>query len=93
MRNFRFVLLFIVLLICGIVWLSEPMKGHPAIQTEHLISDIHYVLDAGHGGEDGGAISLTGVPESHINLDITKKLDVLLGFLGSPTIMTRTEDI
>ena len=54
---------------------------------------IHYILDAGHGGEDGGAVSGTGVSESHINLDIVRKLDILLGFLGAPTIMTRTEDI
>ena len=28
------------------------------------------VIDAGHGGEDGGAVSVTGVPESQINLAI-----------------------
>ena len=32
------------------------------------------VLDAGHGGEDGGAVSLSGVPESGINLAIVQKL-------------------
>ena len=35
------------------------------------------VLDAGHGGEDGGAVSLSGVPESGINLAIVQKLDLL----------------
>ena len=33
------------------------------------------ILDAGHGGEDGGAVSLTGVPESGINLSIVLKTD------------------
>ena len=33
------------------------------------------MLDAGHGGEDGGAVSLSGEKESQINLDIVKKLD------------------
>ena len=28
------------------------------------------ILDAGHGGEDGGAVSITGVPESSINLSV-----------------------
>ena len=26
------------------------------------------VFDAGHGGIDGGAISCSGIPESHLNL-------------------------
>lgn len=51
------------------------------------------ILDAGHGGEDGGAVSLTGVPESHINLAITLKLDQLLGFYGVLPILLRETDI
>ena len=38
------------------------------------------VLDAGHGGEDGGAVSPSGAVESGINLSIVCKLDQLLGF-------------
>lgn len=41
------------------------------------------VLDAGHGGEDGGAVSRGGVPESGINLQIAKKMQGLLAFLGA----------
>ena len=91
MIKFRLIPLFIAWLICTIAWLSEQEPVWPAVETEDLCG-IRYILDAGHGGEDGGAVSGAGVPESHINLDITRKLDVLLGFLGSPTIMTRTED-
>ena len=40
---------------------------------------ILLILDAGHGGEDGGAVSITGVPESSINLSVVLKLDQLLG--------------
>lgn len=50
------------------------------------------VLDAGHGGEDGGAVSLTGVPESGINLAITLKLDQLLGLYGVTPVLLRSED-
>ena len=52
-----------------------------------------YVLDAGHGGEDGGAVSANGTKESVINLSITQKLDALLHFLGRETVLTRTEDV
>ncbi len=50
------------------------------------------VIDAGHGGVDGGATSCTGVLESTINLEIALKLDDLLHLLGINTSMIRTTD-
>lgn len=52
-----------------------------------------WVVDPGHGGEDGGAVSVTGVPESQINLAIAKRLDALLGFYGENCYLMREEDI
>ena len=51
------------------------------------------VIDAGHGGEDGGALSVSGVRESGINLEISLRLNDLLRFLGADTRMIRTEDV
>lgn len=52
------------------------------------------VIDAGHGGEDGGAITKDGIRESRINLEITKKMAGLCDFSGIPYILTRdSEDI
>ena len=51
------------------------------------------ILDAGHGGEDGGAVSASGSEESEINLAIVLKLESLMAFLGVPTVLTRREDI
>lgn len=52
------------------------------------------ILDAGHGGEDGGAVSVTGTAESIINLSIVLKADQLAGFLGTAPVLTRdSEDI
>ena len=50
------------------------------------------IIDAGHGGEDGGAVSCTGVPESKLNLEIALKLRDLLSLLGFDTMMIRTTD-
>lgn len=50
------------------------------------------VIDPGHGGEDGGASSCTGVLESKINLDISLRLQNLLHFLGYETKMIRQTD-
>lgn len=50
------------------------------------------VVDAGHGGIDGGATSCSGVLESQINLEIAMRLNDLLLFLGFDTKMVRTTD-
>lgn len=50
------------------------------------------VLDAGHGGIDGGAISDSGLKESNINLQIALKTEALVRFLGIDTVMTRETD-
>ncbi len=50
------------------------------------------IIDAGHGGEDGGAFK-SGVYEKHINLSVSKKTECLLNFFGVNTKMTRNSDI
>lgn len=60
---------------------NAPVEGRSCI-----------VIDAGHGGIDGGATSCTGVLESQINLEISLRLRDLFGFLGYDTAMIRTTD-
>lgn len=50
------------------------------------------IVDAGHGGMDGGAVSVTGTPEKVLNLDVARRLQKLLEAAGCEVIMTRTED-
>ena len=50
------------------------------------------IIDPGHGGEDGGAISCTGIAESQYNLDIALRLNDLFQLLGYDTTMIRTTD-
>lgn len=49
-------------------------------------------IDAGHGGIDGGAVSISGIPESRINLEICERLNDLFHLLGYETFMLRTTD-
>jgi N-acetylmuramoyl-L-alanine amidase len=51
------------------------------------------IIDAGHGGEDGGASGGDGVLEKDLNLDVSFILSDMLKAGGVPVIMTRTEDI
>ena len=50
------------------------------------------VIDAGHGGEDGGATGKAGTIEKTINLAIAKDLQDLLLASGYHVVMTRTTD-
>lgn len=50
------------------------------------------ILDAGHGGVDGGATSCTGKLESAYNLEIALRLRDLFHLIGYPTRMIRTTD-
>lgn len=50
------------------------------------------IIDAGHGGVDGGATSCTGVLESQINLEIALRLEDMLHLLGIDTLMIRRTD-
>lgn len=54
---------------------------------------VTVVIDPGHGGEDGGAVSPDGVAESHINLAVSKQVRDLLHLAGVRTVMTREEDV
>ncbi|MBQ9107022.1 MAG: N-acetylmuramoyl-L-alanine amidase [Clostridia bacterium] len=50
------------------------------------------VVDAGHGGIDGGAVAADGTAEKGINLAIAKYLNEILSLAGFNTVMTRNSD-
>ena len=62
-----------------------------ATATNELTKPI-IVIDAGHGGEDGGATSETGLLEKDVNLHIALILQKLFLQSGFEVTMTRTED-
>lgn len=50
------------------------------------------VIDAGHGGRDGGSIGASGSVEKELNLAYAKSLQKLLAKAGINVVMTRTND-
>ncbi|MCX5703396.1 MAG: N-acetylmuramoyl-L-alanine amidase [Candidatus Omnitrophica bacterium] len=69
---------------------SETYPGRPAALPIIKLKKI--VIDAGHGGNDPGAIGRTGLREKDVNLDIAKRLARLLEAQGIKVVMTRTVD-
>lgn len=50
------------------------------------------IIDAGHGGEDGGAVSDSGLIEKDVNLDIAKTLKSFFLCAGFKIKMIRNDD-
>lgn len=88
------------MMVYSIILLSSLLMAHLGSRTVTVLAEnrpvrrsVTVVIDPGHGGLDGGAISCTGVPESRFNLEISLRLNEMLRFLGYKTQMIRREDI
>ena len=76
------------------------LYGHPDSEnslltenTANLNTDAPLIIiDAGHGGEDGGTTGVNGVLEKDVNLDISLLLGDILEASGASVIYTRTDD-
>lgn len=78
-------------LLLAVIWGSRAItviSENMPVERQHCI-----IIDAGHGGEDGGATSCTGKLESSFNLEISLRLNDLLHLLGYDTAMIRTSDV
>ena len=61
--------------------------------TNRKPSDLTIVLDAGHGGQDSGALSPHGLPEKDANLRLTRAVAAHLRAFGFKVLLTRETDI
>ena len=90
-RQFFLAILGISVFLYGI-WLAIFHMGEtkPVFVQYHARPQI--ILDAGHGGMDGGAVGVNNTPEQGINLAITLKLKELLQLNGFEVILTRPNE-
>lgn len=88
----KHVLCAAILLLFSITVLSLSLRrtAVPAFSYTEVTTDEIIVLDAGHGGSDGGAVSADGTPEDDINLAIVLRLRDLFALMGRQTVLTRT---
>lgn len=86
----------VLLLILCLAFFSTLMRGR--IQTSAVSGSVMgrrptVILDAGHGGFDGGAVAPDGTVEKEINLKIALKLKEFLRLGGYEVVMTRDSDV
>lgn len=87
---FSFILLLIIFLVSS---LSKDTS-----EVSDSVSDVEFksivvVIDAGHGGEDGGAVGKNGIYEKELNLSIARDLASMLRADGIKVVMTRETDV
>ena len=85
--------------LCALAWLLGGWRGDGTVpsaavgqEAEAVVRLPCVVIDAGHGGEDGGASSAAGLVEKDVNLSVAMALRDLCEAAGIPVVMTRTED-
>ena len=88
-------LLWVLVSVTLIVAASIPVLN---LQSEKIATGLNVnrdkliIVDAGHGGFDGGAVAFDGTVEKDINLEISMVLSEMLASHGYDVIMTRTTD-
>ena len=70
---------------------SQIQQSEPTLASYSATPIV--IIDAGHGGMDGGAMGVDGQIEKEINLSIALKLDTMLRAYGFETILTRNSDV
>ena len=83
-------ILFIVALVIVLITLYWGAKSIPTISTYSTNRTV--IIDAGHGGEDPGAIGDRGAYEKDINLNIALKLQQFIEQSGGIVLMSRVDD-
>lgn len=84
-----------LLVICGVSFIISTCSAYSSLSTiaEASESKVTVIIDAGHGGEDGGAVAPDGTAEKDINLSIALKLKSIFEQNGIDVATTRESDI
>ena len=82
-------MLLCLVLLSGLFVTGEKSANVSAKATQRYT----VIIDAGHGGFDGGAVAFDGTLEKDLNLSVALKLDSVLKIMGYDTVLVRDTDV
>lgn len=91
LKRRRLVIILLALIALELTLTTFLCVNQFAANNKALI-DFTVVIDAGHGGIDGGVVSASGVKESSLNLAYSKALGKLFSERGFNVVYTRTTE-
>ena len=90
----KFFLLGILITIFGVLSVGSVYTvTQKAVDASSNVKYKKVIIDAGHGGVDGGTSADDGTLEKNLNLQIALKLDEMLNSFGVETVLIRETDI
>ena len=93
LKFFIFTVITAIVLLCLMYFSPSKNKSDDVPTTaDPQTKYTTVIIDAGHGGEDGGTQAPFGTLEKDLNLKIAELIKKELEEMGIPVIMTRTED-
>lgn len=95
-KNKKLIGILSVIILCfmamAMINVNNAITTYKALEDKETGEKV-ILIDAGHGGIDGGASSKDGTPEKDINLNIGILLGANLKSMGYKVEYTRTEDV
>ena len=86
-------IMYLTSIIAGSAVLFSVLDANAYVNTNASVEEGKVIIiDAGHGGEDSGAIASDGTMEKDLNLSIAMELGTMLNEKGYTVVYTRTSD-
>ena len=82
----------VLLFVFSFSFVNERYSDSFLVDATLAVEEKMIIIDAGHGGEDSGAIGACGVLEKDLNLEIATEVGNALKEKGYIVLYTRTED-
>lgn len=81
-----------MLIFCAVILALAVVITPSVIIAQSKTYTYTVVIDAGHGGMDGGCLGVSGTNEADLNLDYAKTLQTFCQQFGFRVVMTRTNE-
>lgn len=88
----RVIILLVFVVVLFLSFIPVIIGKYQRQMPNERYHDLTIILDAGHGGKDGGASSASGIVEEDIVLTVTQKVEAHLRLQGINVVLTRDGD-